>query len=440
MTERRALIIANSVSYGERSKNVPPNVVRSVVADLSTQLENLGEHSFSVTTAVDETASALRKTAAKAIKQAGTDGSLLLIYYFGHGVQSETGEDLFLYLKESDWQDETTMVKLGDLVAWMRAFKVRRALLILDCCHAGMISKNLRILETYGGKYYLMAAVTAKDKALVDYNDSRPIGAFSRFVLAGFTNAGARVSPTRTVTFKSFFSFAEARTLQKSNQAPYSQDGGLAEGIFFKQATKPQILPAVRATVPPKSLYMKIYALGTFLSIKEFAGVDDLYRLILKARPRQFLTPIKEPDGSLNYQVIGKATFGRYVLICRRLGIVEEDQRLLLSPIGKRMYRKDGAQFNATLYGLLVDAWSQFSITIDDIVDVIAERLRRSSIPTSDAIWFDMYLAKKLFMPKWLFQEMLDLTGFVGAVNLSRERTFFLAAQSEGTVEALAEI
>lgn len=72
-----------------------------------------------------------------------------------------------------------------------------------------------------------------------------------------------------------------------------------------------------------------------------------------------------------------------------------------------------------------------YGVELSDIVDVIAERLRRSSIPTGNAIWFDMYRSKRLFMPKRLFQEMLDLTGYVGAINLTRERTFFLAALGE---------
>ena len=34
-------------------------------------------------------------------------------------------------------------------------------------------------------------------------------------------------------------------------------------------------------------------------------------------------------------------------------------------------------------------------------------------------------------MPEWLLQEMLDLTGMLASINLTRERTFFLAAQGE---------
>lgn len=75
------------------------------------------------------------------------------------------------------------MVRLGELVEWMRSYKVPEVVMILDCCHAGMISKGLRLLESYGGRYYLMASVTPKDKALVGYEDSRPLGVFSKFIL-----------------------------------------------------------------------------------------------------------------------------------------------------------------------------------------------------------------------------------------------------------------
>jgi hypothetical protein len=395
----------------------------------------LGEYSFVCQTIVDHPAQKVRAEAAKAIKQAGRDSGILLLYYFGHGVPSDRGDDLFLLCKDSDWRDETSMVRLGDLTGWMGSFKVPTVVLMLDCCHAGMISKSLRLLESYGGRYYLMGAVTAKDKALVDYNDTRPLGVFSKFLLSGFSNIGARVTPTRNVTFKSFFGFASSRTQQQSKQVPYSQDGGLAEEVFFKQSSSPNIVDSVRRAAPKKSLYSKLFALGGYLSTKEFTGVDELYALLKRTKPTQFLTPVKTAKETLEYELVSKASFEKYIHICRRLGILSEVGTLTLTPIGKRMFRRDGAQFNVCLYELLTEAWKRFSVSIADLEDVIAERLRRSSIPSGEALWFDMFLSKKLMMPKWLFNELLDLTGYTGALNLSRERTFFLASQADSVYD-----
>ncbi len=433
MSARHAVIVANSVSYGERSKNVPVNVVQTLVTDLATQLEGLGDHSFTTERWVDEPSDEVRKKCREAIKKASNKpNSLLLFYYFGHGVRSASN-DLLLYCKDSDWQDEPSMVKLSDIVGFMTAYHLPRAIVMLDCCHSGAASRDLTLFQAYGGNYYFMGAVSAKEKALIDYGDDRPLGAFSKFILAGFTNLGAAVTPTRRVTFSSFFGFASGATKSDSYQKPYSQDGGLADEVFFLQAVEPRILNRVRTLVPQKSLYRKIFALGTYLSIKPFDSVEALYKLIQQKQPREFLTPVKSAsdDRSLEYQVVGKDTFARYIQICRRLGIVIDDETVALSPVGKRMFRREGAQFNSSLYELLIKAWKVYGVELTDIVDVIAERLRRSSIPTGNAIWFDMYLSKRLFMPKWLFQEMLDLTGYVGAINLTRERTFFLAAQGE---------
>jgi hypothetical protein len=301
--------------------------------------------------------------------------------------------------------------------------------LILDCCHAGTISKGVRLLESYGGRYYLMASVTPRDKALVDYADSRPLGVFSKFVLAGFGNSGARLAPTRNVSFKSLFSFANSMTRARSKQAPYSQDGGMAEDLFFRQSSEPRIVPGVR-DVPKKSLYRKLFALGTYLSARAFGDVDQMYSFLKKTNPKEFLTPVKIDRRFVEYTLIGKETFLRYINACRRLGILKDDS-LDLTPIGKRMFRKGGAQFNETLYNLLKEAWSRYSVTIADLEDVVAERLRRSSIPSGEALWFDMFFAKKLMMPKTLFTELLDLTGYVGALNIARAPTFFLAASAD---------
>jgi hypothetical protein len=64
-----------------------------------------------------------------------------------------------------------------------------------------------------------------------------------------------------------------------------------------------------------------------------------------------------------------------------------------------------------------------------------------AGIPSGEALWFDMFLSKKLMMSKWLFNELLDLTGYTGAFNLSRERTFFLASQADSVYDigALAD-
>lgn len=392
-------------------------------------MANLGEHSFACVTAVDQPARKVREIALRAIRGAGR--ATLLVYYFGHGVPSDTGDDLFFFCKGSDWREDPTMVRLGEFVGWMRSYRVPEVVLILDCCHAGMISRNLRVLEPYGGRYYLMASVTPKDKALVDYGDSRPLGVFSKFVLAAFSNPGARVGPTRNVSFKSFFAFAQTMTKQKSKQAPYSQDGGMAEDLFFKQSATPRIVPGVRRAAPKKSLYMKLFVLGSLMSTREFAQPDELYGLLKKIQPEQFLTPLKTNRRAVEYTLVGKDAFLRYIATCRRLGILRDEDAFVLTPIGKRMFRRDGMQFNSCLYELLSAAWSRHSISITDLEDVIGERLKRSSIPSGDALWLDMFLAKKLMMPKKLFTELLDLTGDVGALNLSRERTFFLAAQAD---------
>jgi hypothetical protein len=285
------------------------------------------------------------------------------------------------------------MVKLSDIVGFMTAYHLPRAVVMLDCCHSGAASRDLTSFQTYGGNYYFMGAVSAKEKALIDYGDERPLGTFSKYILAGFTNLGAAVTPTRKVTFSSFSGFANIATQKQSNQKPYSQDGGLADQVFFLQAVEPRIFDGVRASVPQKSLYRKIFALGTYLSTKPFDSVAALYKLIEQKQPREFLTPVKSTSDnhSLEYQVVGKATFAKYIQVCRRLGIVIDGETVALSPIGKRMFRRDGAQFNRLLFDLLVNAWKVYGVELSDIVDVIAERLRRSSIPTGNAIWFDMY-------------------------------------------------
>lgn len=421
---RQAILIANSISYGERSKNISVGIVKSLIKDLSNHLESLDEYSFGVTKVVNYTLSEARRTIINVIKRAGNAGHLVLLYYFGHGFRSIKNE-LFLFFKDSKSDEEPTMFKFQDIVGWLESYRVPQVIIILDCCHAGTVARDLRLLDSYGGKYYLMASVTPKEKALVDYGDERPLGVFSKFLLSGFSSPDSRETLKREVSYWSLFQFVDEMTRTRSKQTPYSVDCDMAKEVFFKQKIEPLITKRKRTSVPRKSSYNKIFVICSYLLAKQFKTEKSFYNFMKKKEPIEFLTPVRIGPGRVEYELIGFDSFRRYLILCRQLGILDQDEPLRLTSNGKRIIRGDGKLFNYGLYEALKEIWKYYGLEIADLEDVISTRIRNNEIPSVDGIYRDVYFGKQLFVIKDIFKVLLDLTGYVDALKYSTDHTFF---------------
>ncbi|MGH6690138.1 MAG: caspase family protein [Gammaproteobacteria bacterium] len=165
------------MSYSDPRDSVPGSVVRTVVDSFAERLDSLGDNSFKTTKILGATAHDARRRLQQAVREAGRAEALLLVYYFGHGVLSEKDE-LLLFFRDSQLKDFPSMLKLGDVVEWMRYYKVPRAVFILDCCYSGAVQGDLHVLREYRGKYFVMAAATPLEKARIDYGDNQPYGIF----------------------------------------------------------------------------------------------------------------------------------------------------------------------------------------------------------------------------------------------------------------------
>lgn len=425
---RHAILIGNSVSYGITSKNIPATVVNSIVKDFSAKLDNLDEYSFDVTTVVNKSTQEAQQQIRAAIKKASESSELLFIYYFGHAVRSLDGENrLYLFFKDSDWLDLPSMLDFHDVVKWLQAYRPDKVAIVLDCCYAGAVRSKLTLLEQYGGQYYLMASVTNIGQAEVDYGEDQPIGVFTRHLLNGFSESGARATLGTNVTFESLYEFASKKTKNQSSQSPISADNGLARETFFEQRTELSITPAIRNSVPKKSTYHKIYTLISFLSLKPFRDITSLYNFVVTKEPTQFKTPIKVKDNLIEYRVMSEGSFSWYVELCRNLGIIKQGSPLQLTDLGKSMARKQGANFNQGLFDAVKATWKRFSVEISFIEQSIGNRMRNNSVPTIDAVYLELYVNKKMRMSKDYFRVLLDLTAHAGALGYSREHTYFLS-------------
>lgn len=428
---RRAIVLVNSVSYGEASKSLPKRVVARIADDVAALLTGLeAEYRFRVTAIKDERRAKATDVIRRVLKAAGTDESLLLFYYFGHGLVTDDEDELYLYFKDSEAYDLPTMVKVSDIAEWMRQYGVPRVVVVMDCCHAGMIGGHSKLVSEYKGKYFLMASVTSNAKALVDYRGEQPVGLFTRFFLQGFGNPAARAHG-RDVTFLSFFRYVDKRIRRDFKQQPYSVDNGLASELFFRQASQPVILPHLNRHAPKKSLYRKLFAIALMALRTGFRSAEALYEHFDRRRVPEFLQPTLLADGKHDYRCVRFSAFVDYIRLAREIGILEPEDPIALTALGKRMVRNDGAQYNVVLVELLQKVWATYGIKLEDLEDSIGQRLRGNAIPSADAIFADLILSKRFTLSKYRFKVFLDLTAYVGAVDVSADKAFFLASSKD---------
>jgi hypothetical protein len=430
--DRIAILFANSVAYGDASKNIPRGVIQSHLKELSTQLESLdGDYAFKAEICADKPTGQAREVIRKVVKKTGKEGGILLFYYFGHAVRHPYKDELYFYSPDSELDDPGGMLKFSDILGWLGEYQPKSMIMMLDCCYAGTVAQQLH-LTGIKGNYFLMASVNAKDKALVDYNDEQAYGVFSKYALQAFTDPRAR-DEGRDVTFKSFFSYVKKRTKSAMGQEPYSVDGNLAGDVFFQQTTTPNIPAGVRASSPKKSIYQKLFVIGRALVATPLQSERFLYSQLKKHRTPEFLQPHKTAADVLKYEFVSPDAFRRYVRIAETLGIIQnrQDSLLRLTDKGREMMLGAGRNYNRGLFDLVQQCWAVHGLKMSMFEDAIYSRIKRGDAPSLKVIHRDLALSGRLGMSKELFQVLFDLTGYVGALNYSAEKTFFPPASDQ---------
>ncbi len=431
MNSRHAILVGNSVAYQDKSKNITRQVVERSIADLGRQLTSLGEEfSFSTTEVIDKPSDSARRDVLAAIRATQQkQKELLLLYYFGHGIKSSDGNALYLFFRDSDPADETTMLDFSTIAGWLRNFRIPKVVIILDCCYAGAVGGEIQLLSGHNRNYFVMAAATPKEKARADYEDEQPFGVFSKFLLNAFNNPKVR-SVGRDVTFRSFYNHLERETREASHQHPYHIDLNLGDEVFFRQTTEPVIVSGVR-DAPKKSSYRKLFRIGAVLLAREYRSTDQLYHFMKGRNFEEFLQPYKTGPRRVEYLFVSEASFRSYLGLAGYLGIIDAGEPVRLSARGRTMMRNDGRQFNEGLHIALRELWQEHGLTFLDLEDAISLRMHNRSIPTAESILDTIRLGKRVQMSRALFKVSLDLTGFIGALKYAQEKTFFPAVSED---------
>jgi len=415
--KRQAVVIANSVTSQRTQKGFKRGLIHQTAEQIGRVLEGLpAKYAFDVLTAVDENARRLRQKVSRAAGKAAGSGTLLLVYYFGHARLQ--GDDL-AFVHPSAGRDRKDYLEFQALLHTIAAERAEKVLLILDCCYAGA---GAYTLDLHRFKYCLMACPTASTRAWYDEDTERPMGVFTRSVLAGFSDPeGAESVTDDSITAASLFAYAKQATTEHTAdlQIPY-MSGDLDEALS-NFSSVPVINPGVSPEAPVKSGYRKLLAILMTIGKRKLDTINDLYQLVLRSHREVFLTPFKEPDGRITERPAQPIVLQRYISFLRAVGAID-DKELMLTVSGMDLTADNRKRYNEKLLRLLDKYLSQYDLTRERVRSSMQSILHRRWLTTKKNVLTDLALTSSHSLNQAKLGMLLDLLGHIGVIGMPRRR------------------
>ena len=133
--KRIAVVIANSVTSQPTQKGWAPPKVRRVAEQVGNLLSALPNNlGFETRIVFDSKPQPVRRELDKAAKSCADSDSLLLVYYFGHGIRERN--DL-AFVHPGKKRTEPEFLSFETVFYTIRAHIQKRVEFIIDCCYAG---------------------------------------------------------------------------------------------------------------------------------------------------------------------------------------------------------------------------------------------------------------------------------------------------------------
>lgn len=140
---RFGLLVANTTfpEYPELARLLtPPNDVKG----LEDALVEESRGKFLLETVLDSDSRSISDKIEGLIKTAAEKGALALIYYSGHGLLDPSNR-LYLAARDSQSGRFARTVSIADIVTWIRIYRPRRVVILLDCCYSGAAGDALEM-------------------------------------------------------------------------------------------------------------------------------------------------------------------------------------------------------------------------------------------------------------------------------------------------------
>jgi hypothetical protein len=370
---------------------------------------------------LDQRATRISQEIDRAAVQCKSPGSLLLIYYFGHGKRDPNGL-AFVHRGTSKGNRET--LTFQSMFHRVRAGEPSGALFLLDCCYAGAAGKQIAGLPE--NEYCLVACTTASTRALWENRGDTPIGVFSSTLLDGFFSPAAAVSNVDDrITVESLFDFVKRETIQLTDgvQEPYMAGKLTQQLSLYSEA--PVIIPGVTTGISLKSAYSKLRVIVSVVGRRTFPDLHTLYLAALSHDRRVFLTNYVDADGRISQRPANWTVLRRYASFLRAIKVVDlEDLRL--TPRGEELIEDPEQGYNLKLLRLLDAYLDRCGLSRDALKAMMQRVLQRRWFPTRANVLSDVTLLRRPVNEQHMGL-VLDLLGHIGVIGTlkRKEQVYF---------------
>lgn len=414
---RLAVVIANSVASQPTQRGMRPSRVRRTAKEVDTLLSRLPRrYAFTVKRIVDAEPAEVRRKVSSAARRCTGQGSLLLVYYFGHARREA---DALAFVHPSTVKGGRSSLAFASLFHTIMAEAPAKVLFLLDCCYAGAAEREFDF--NTGRKHHcLMACTTPSTRAFFEQGLESPIGSFTRAVIEGLSSPRATTQNGNEITVDTLFAFAKTETERRTagKQRPYMQ-GTLGETLSI-YLPRPIIIPGITAGLSPKCGYSKVMATVVTIGKRRHTDIQSLYRSVTTKYRDEFLTNSRDESG--RPKLANWTALRRYVSFLRAVGVIDKDE-LMLTTRGLDLIDNPESHYNARLRVFLTRYLeSQNGLTIQELRDAMQRVIQRRWIPTREHVLQDLPPTKSNYINEGHMALVLDLLGCIGEIGTLRKR------------------
>ena len=361
-----------SITTAERDKNL---------STMTERLANLGEYSFTwpsgksggpKTIANYSRARVLRVIEEAFDGQSVKTSDLFLFYYFGHGYVGPENR-LALAFDNSGISGNPSSFGLEIVLQEAQRLGFKRAVLIVDCCHAGVAARS-PALDVPGIDYFLMSSTGS------GWVNTGPFTDALAKVLRHPRPQSLRVKGRDVITFQTWFDAAADEMPEGPLDPKPISGGGLGSEVLtsFELA----VASAVRNDAPVKSVYSKLYHLlaelerhpGTHRNIRkriEKLGLPAFQIVVYDGRNRDtsFVSEQKILEYLRTAETLSLASIGA-------------DGLWRLSARGEKAISQEGATFNRDLVSCVFRWLKPTGLTKTTLNELLYQLAQGAILPT----------------------------------------------------------
>jgi uncharacterized caspase-like protein len=255
--KRLALLIGNNRYIPESEGGFPSLATpKQNVLDLEKELKQHGNFD-DVERLTDPDHNQMRDRCIEFFSSDANKDDLLLLYFSGHGERLQSGEELYLAVKDTDKSTDTNLQITGinahDIKKWMDTCHANSKILILDCCKSGYIGKGMsgqNDSEKLGNPFYtgrqgtiIFAAARQTETAWEGQIAGFEHSFFTHYLIKGLKEGLAKKE--EYITVYDWFQYARQQVVERTNSLSERTNGKISPQnpkLFITNAEKPIII------------------------------------------------------------------------------------------------------------------------------------------------------------------------------------------------------